>query len=1021
MKSRLMFLVALSVAIAPAVARAQGLSGASDTNFTGFTCSGGGGDGDCQRAAGFTVNNSNTFTSRYAWNVSADTGVGSTHDTSSNAQHNISFNATAPGGYRLDITTSRVGALGRSSDASGCSGSADTTGVTGTASPALSSGTINLGDPGVINPGGGDTNTPYSLNNSGNPGVIFRVSNGVALSHTLTFTWSGSARSNSCEASVREGAGSGSTSGCNICGYPGSFSRTQSTDGQFVTVAFTSLCGNGNVDSSVGEDCEPPNSGCCGSNCKFLPSGTQCRGPAGECDQAENCTGTSATCPADVKKPLGTACTADSNPCTLDQCDGSSAACQHPAGNAGAVCRASAGVCDVAETCTGASTSCPADGFASSSTPCRAAAGECDQVDNCTGGSALCPADAKKPNGTACTDDGNVCTTDTCNGSSDTCQHPAGNAGTVCRASAGICDVAETCNGSSPSCPADGFASSSTPCRAAAGECDQVDNCTGGSALCPADAKKPNGTACTDDGNACSLDQCDGTNNACQHPAGNAGATCRASAGDCDVAETCDGASTTCPADQFKSSATECRASAGDCDVAENCTGSSATCPADQFKSSATECRGSAGVCDIAENCTGSSATCPADAREPATTVCRGSGGICDIVENCDGTNVACPADQVEPSSTQCRASAGDCDVADNCDGTNKACPADQFKPSSTECRASAGICDLAENCTGSSATCPSDSFKPSSTECRGVADVCDLAENCTGSSAACPADGFKTSGVCRPASDLCDAVESCNGSGPACPPDGVEPATKVCRAAADFCDLAEFCDGSTMVCPADVHKPDYDGDTVCDEIDNCGILPNPGQEDGDGDGVGDECDNCTNLANTFISTPRLYIGNLTQPAGKRKTTFSGSCVQPLLPPIDLVTHGLRFVVQDALGDTVMDHTLAPGVWNPATRTGWRANPRGWTYKTTNYALNGGLYTVVVSLRPNAPNALKFRIKGKNGSYAVTPNQIPLMVSMIMEPPSGASVGQCCSSQFLPRECRFDNIGKTLTCRPPAR
>src|SRR5439155_21118001 len=109
------------------------------------------------------------------------------------------------------------------------------------------------------------------------------------------------------------------------------------------------------------------------------------------------------------------ACADDGNPCTLDQCDGSSDTCQHPAGHAGTVCRAAAGACDAAETCTGTSTSCPADA-----------------------------------------------------------KHPAGS---VCRPAAGVCDVAEACDGASDDCPADGLAAPGTECRPAAGGCDAPESC----------------------------------------------------------------------------------------------------------------------------------------------------------------------------------------------------------------------------------------------------------------------------------------------------------------------------------------------------------------------------------------------------------------------------------------------------------------------------------------------------------------------------------------------------------------
>jgi len=100
----------------------------------------------------------------------------------------------------------------------------------------------------------------------------------------------------------------------------------------------------------------------------------------------------------DTKKPSGTACADDGNVCTTDACNGASVTCQHPPGNAGTQCRAAAGECDLAETCTGTSATCPANGFKPSSTVCRASRGGCDPAERCTGSSAACPAD------TGCTD-----------------------------------------------------------------------------------------------------------------------------------------------------------------------------------------------------------------------------------------------------------------------------------------------------------------------------------------------------------------------------------------------------------------------------------------------------------------------------------------------------------------------------------------------------------------------------------------------------------------------------------------
>ncbi|MFM7142225.1 MAG: hypothetical protein ACKO2K_09980, partial [Alphaproteobacteria bacterium] len=283
---------------------------------------------------------------------------------------------------------------------------------------------------------------------------------------------------------------------------------------------------------------------------KKKAAGTQCRAASGACDLAESCDGTSKSCPADVVKtagtvcraanpdnscdvtevcngsskscplngfkPVGAACADDGNACTRDVCASQAippdniviVTCGHPAGNAGAICRAKRGDCDVAEACNGSSASCPADAFVSSGTVCRAAAGACDVAEACTGSAAACPTDKFAV------------------------------AGSTCRAANGLCDVAETCSGASKDCPVDGFKPSGTQCRAAAGVCDKADVCKGTEASCR-DRKVAAGTVCRP-----------------------------ASGGDvCDVAEVCDGANKACPAQGTPPD----RDGDGVCDGSDNC------------------------------------------------------------------------------------------------------------------------------------------------------------------------------------------------------------------------------------------------------------------------------------------------------------------------------------------------------------------------------------------------------------------------------------------------------------------
>ena len=871
--------------LAVACAAVLTVTGAAQGQISGFSVStsgsagspGNDGDGFTGFSVAKQIETGTQIRSRYAFNVNADVGIFSTRDQYGTAQHNMSFNVTTPGGYRLDVTQNLVGGRDVRSDASGCDGSTNMSSVSGSQTGGSSvTGSLSIGAP----PSGS-----FSL---GANASIYGVSNGVTKSHTLTFSWTANVRSNSCEAAVRLGEQNGSTTDCEVCGYPGNPSRTQANDGHFVTVTFNALCGNGVIDTVVGEQCDPGISGsvCCTANCTFASSSTVCRSAAGECDAVEFCTGTAATCPTDAKKAAGTACTDDGKPCRLDICDGTSNFCTHPIAPNSTICRPSVGVCDVTDYCDGFNETCPPDQVAPPDTVCRGSQGECDVVDYCTGTSAVCPPDAKstglcrgaagdcdlpencdgvsntcpenqfKSFGTVCRGPAGDCDQpETCTGTSASCPPDAKRpAGYVCRAAVDVCDIAETCPGNSDSCPGDAFRPSTYTCRTAAGACDVAETCTGASTSCPPDQVAASGTVCRAATGGCDVAEvCDGAGVNCPSDGIRpAGYVCRGEAGPCDIAEECDGASKACPADEFRPNTVECRPKNGVCDVEEYCPGTGPNCPSDAFAGGTVECRPSAGPCDPAEFCDATGPNCPADQRSPTTQLCRNIQGPCDVAEYCDGVSPLCPTDQFKGATTQCRAATGACDVAEYCDGTGPACPPDAVAPDTVVCRPAGGVCDVDDYCDGATKGCPADQKKLGD-ECRPADGACDVAEYCDGANNDCPADAVApASTVCRPVAGVCDVAENCNGVDPDCPADTFKPATVVCRPAADgSCDVAEYCTGTGASCPADTVLNEGDGcagsdGNTCMHTCRSGVCVDEVQPNCCGNGipdVGEQCD----------------------------------------------------------------------------------------------------------------------------------------------------------------------------------
>jgi hypothetical protein len=194
--------------------------------------------------------------------------------------------------------------------------------------------------------------------------------------------------------------------------------------------------------------------------CAPLPSGTRCRDSAGSCDFAEVCDGASALCPGDVLLP------------------------------AGIVCRSAQDLCDREELCTGLDAQCPIDALRPVGTPCRAAVGPCDLPDVCSGTAASC-ADALRPPSFMCrVSSGGICDVpDYCSGDSTGCAQQY-LAGVECRASQAACDLPELCSGASASCPPDQVMSAGIVCRPSVLlPCDPAEVCDGVASTCPANVE----------------------------------------------------------------------------------------------------------------------------------------------------------------------------------------------------------------------------------------------------------------------------------------------------------------------------------------------------------------------------------------------------------------------------------------------------------------------------------------------------------------------------------------------------
>jgi len=183
---------------------------------------------------------------------------------------------------------------------------------------------------------------------------------------------------------------------------------------------------------------------------------------------------------------------------------------------------------------------------------------------------------------------------------------------------------------------------------------------------------------------------------------------------------------------------------------------------------------------------------------------------------------------------------------------------------------------------------------------------------------------------------------------------------------------------------------------------------------DADGDGICDPSDPCINVGGRRnASRGRVSARNLLPPAGDDALVISG--ILKLDQPIDPVRDGIRVLYRDGQG-TILDRIVPAGTYDPLTRTGWTGQGASYRYVNGNGALE--LTKIVLRGSASIPGQYKVRIKGRAGSFAGSPDALPVY-AVVMPAPPFVGTDECGEWRFSanPPACLLTGGGAVLKCR----
>src|SRR5262249_30329779 len=155
-----------------------------------------------------------------------------------------------------------------------------------------------------------------------------------------------------------------------------------------------------------------------------------------------------------------------------------------------------------------------------------------------------------------------------------------------------------------------------------------------------------------------------------------------------------------------------------------------------------------------------------------------------------------------------------------------------------------------------------------------------------------------------------------------------------------------------------------------------------------------------------FTNKPKSHltlskINSETTP-GDDALAASGSFALPAghtFADLNPATDGVRVVVATDDGTKRLDATIPGGLYNPATRVGWKRSGNGkmWRFIDQSATPVGGIIKVVIVDQngPRTPNRVKVGVNGRRGTYPVVASDVPVQLIVTLGDASAAADGLC--------------------------